>query len=242
MNTPGSLTAGPCRVWRRFRRGSLRHGLRLCAVGSALVYLIVALGIPLPLSLSRATAEKDLSEPFPCMESACGCCTARDCWLHCCCHTMAERLQWAHEHHVRPPDYALAAARAQGLEWSDDAEAGECGHQKCNRSGGCCSPSPRPSPFKGEGEKCCCCHCSAPHATKTNPVAKSRGTSIVLIKALACQGFGTNWLAAGASLPPPATVTWSMAHGLTGRVEPMAENFSSFLSPPPIPPPRFVAG
>jgi hypothetical protein len=31
---------------------------------------------------------------------------------------LEERLIWARENHVTPPDYALAAARAQGIEWA----------------------------------------------------------------------------------------------------------------------------
>src|SRR5947209_7307476 len=41
---------------------------------------------------------KDRSQPFPCMDRPCGCQSADECWHHCCCTTLDERLAWAHEH------------------------------------------------------------------------------------------------------------------------------------------------
>ncbi|MFO0789484.1 MAG: hypothetical protein U0805_08500 [Pirellulales bacterium] len=76
-----------------------------------LIYATTAVGVPLPLVVGASKS----GELFPCADCACGCATAEQCWRSCCCHTLAERIAWAHEHNVRPPDYALAAARTAGL-------------------------------------------------------------------------------------------------------------------------------
>jgi hypothetical protein len=100
----------------RFRRitSKIRRSARpLCGWSTMALYLLVASGFPLRLP---DTSEKDLSTPFPCMNCPCGCRNAEQCWRSCCCHTLAERLAWAHENHVQPPDYVLAEARAQGID------------------------------------------------------------------------------------------------------------------------------
>jgi len=207
-------------------------------VASALLYLVVALGVPLP---APQAAEKDLSQPFPCMFSQCGCRTAEECWRHCCCHSLAERLQWARENHVQPPDYVLAEARAAGIQWSDDEPRDS--HLTCRSDGGrykgCSSAA-------AKGSCCCCCSkCSAAENPNPNPIrkpdSKPHPRGVVLIAALACQGFGTDWISATISLPPPAPVHWTMAPGPVGRIEFGRDLFSPFSAPPPVPPPRSPA-
>jgi hypothetical protein len=66
------------------------------------LYALVASGIPLPMGLPPAgsaaekkIAGKDRSQPFPCMDKACGCDSAERCFTNCCCHTPSETLAWA---------------------------------------------------------------------------------------------------------------------------------------------------
>ncbi len=87
-------------------------------------YLFVALGVPVD-----AVAMKDVSRPFPCMFSRCGCCDAEQCYRHCCCHTARERLAFAAKHGVTPPKELIAAVAEESL--AIDASAR-----------GCCSQSP----------------------------------------------------------------------------------------------------
>ncbi|MCA9237178.1 MAG: hypothetical protein KDA44_17010 [Planctomycetales bacterium] len=77
-------------------------------------FTVVALGVPLPAP--RRAAPGAAGERFPCENCPCGCGTAEHCWQDCCCHTLPERLAWAEREGVRPPDSALAEARAAGLE------------------------------------------------------------------------------------------------------------------------------
>lgn len=44
---------------------------------------------------------------FPCEDCLCGCATADFCWDKCCCHTDTEKLQWALENNVQPPEFLL---------------------------------------------------------------------------------------------------------------------------------------
>lgn len=93
-------------------RTILRSRRRLFVAGLAVVYATTAIGVPLPMVASTTKS----GELFPCANCACGCATAEQCWRSCCCHSLSERIAWAHEHNVRPPEYALAAAQAAGLD------------------------------------------------------------------------------------------------------------------------------
>lgn len=106
----------------------------LCGWLSLAAYMLLASGLPISVPGAR---NKDLSRPFPCMNCACGCQNADRCWRSCCCHTLAERIAWARENHVRPPDYVLAEARAAGIDVCDDCH---------------------------ESKACCCCCCAKPKA------------------------------------------------------------------------------
>lgn len=100
---------------------------RLCScrasVGwlAAAWYLAVTLGVPISTTVIGG---KDLSRPFLCMHSHCGCMNAEQCYRSCCCHTAAERLAFARQHGDAPPAELIAAAAKE----SQDA-AKSCG--KC---------------------------------------------------------------------------------------------------------------
>jgi hypothetical protein len=187
------------RVWRS-----------LVAVLLTANHLVVALGLPIPVP--GPPAGRKSGELFPCMDCPCGCRTAEQCWRHCCCHTVSQRLAWAQEHGVTPPAYILEAARESGVLAADD------------------------------GDYChaCCCHCKK--AAATGPTAESSqskpGGYVLAIKALECQGgalgilrtlpavvpapavFGTG------PLPPPVTLVFS---------PPL---FKAISTDVPVPPPR----
>src|SRR5262245_30068896 len=99
------------------------------AISSALVviYFVVAAGVPLP----GGSQPHDLSEDYPCAHCACGCGSAEQCWRSCCCHTLAERMAWAREHNVRPPEYAIAEARSAGVDlaWLESGKRPACCEQ-----------------------------------------------------------------------------------------------------------------
>ncbi|MFO0874913.1 MAG: hypothetical protein U0575_13215 [Phycisphaerales bacterium] len=63
-------------------------------------FLVAAMG-RLPAMTPRSRAEG--GERFPCEACGCGCASATECWLHCCCYAPEERLAWAEREGVEPP-------------------------------------------------------------------------------------------------------------------------------------------
>jgi hypothetical protein len=226
----------------RFSRSAVnRRGWRICGWLSVALYLAVAIGFSFPLPQpTLATVQKDRSQPFPCMDSPCGCRSAEQCWRHCCCHSLAERLAWARQNQVQPPDDVLAEANAEGIDWQSPAEHDCCAGDEAASEGG-----------TAPGVKAICCACTHPHMDSGDgdacqqprpvepghrSVAASRG--VVLLKMLECQGIGGNWLAAILSLPPPAALRWEMSWNRLGSVASAARLVSSLAADPATPPPR----
>jgi hypothetical protein len=201
----------------RLQRPPLRsQGWRICGWMSAVLYLMVALGFAFPLPRGTLNAAgKDTTTPFPCMNSPCGCRTAEHCWHNCCCHTLAERLQWARENHVRPPDDVLAEAKAEGIAW-DAAPEDIC---------------------RGDSDTdCSCCHDQRTNAAGRSPPLHG----VVLLKALECQGFGAEWMTSVVSLPPPSIAGSYTEPSPPTQVAIIADFGTSFSAEPPTPPPRIA--
>ena len=197
-----------------FRRKAWCRSLRRrsCAGLALVAYLLAAGGIPLPAAPPR----KDISQPFPCMNSPCGCETAEQCWRGCCCLTAAERWAWADSHGVQPPDYAERPASG--------------GKPKTRPAHSCCS-----------GEECCHDACCEPESSSgTEKAARSwPGVRwVVGAAALRCQGLTTQWVSAGAVLPPELPVAWKPRSLAEGWVPHVASRVSAAYAAPPSPPPR----
>jgi hypothetical protein len=195
--------------------------------GCALVaYLITAIGVPVP-----AVTIQDLSQPFPCQGHACGCRNALECWQHCCCFTPREKLAWAEAHGVPVPAYAEAPATGG---WHDDRlrDRDKCADCCCGcGSGTPCSVGP-------SGEVCSCLAVSRP-ATAQAAVKWARASWIMGYTALGCRGASTDWVSAGAVIPPPPVVNWTPLRPLVERFSDAGTTAESLRSSPPDPPPRF---
>jgi hypothetical protein len=164
----------------RLRRIIRRIGRRCAACVLLAMYVVTAAGVPLPAGTKAKSGEM-----YPCMDCPCGCNSAEQCWRSCCCHTLAERMDWAHEHGVRPPEYAIEDARREKIDlcWLDDPAESRAAKTGCLAKAGCNKP-------------CCCCHHDDPPATGSDRTAGS----IVVWRAMACGGQSMNWLAAVPSL------------------------------------------
>lgn len=217
---------------RRIMICRLRHSLRkwrfpLVGWLSTLMYLVVAGGVPLP---TPTTSTKDLSVPFPCMNCPCGCRNAEQCWTSCCCHTPTERLAWARKHGVVPPRGLIVDVdvKINSDSASHPTQLPTCATQARPKS--CCSAKPSCcSSARGDGH--------GAHAEHAEPPMGN--DSIVGIRALSCQGFGTNWLASVIALPPGIVICAD--HRLPAMaVVLMPVQFSSPAIPPPVPPPRLA--
>src|SRR5690606_23528150 len=164
---------------RRAVHELLRLGFPLCGWLSLALFVLVASGVPIPLPIA-----KDLSQPFPCMFGRCGCRNAEQCWNHCCCHSVTQRLAWAKARGVTPPASLVAAAEAARLPDARKAASAAC----CNKA-----PSPQPATTS------CCTTAAAPRSPSR--------CGMSLIDALKCQGSFD--MAAGVALClPPPTFVW----------------------------------
>ena len=138
-------------------------------VSVLVVLAIVAASLGVPVALQP---QKDTSRPFPCMHHRCGCGSADACWHGCCCMTLAQKLAWAEERGITPPDYALAQADAEELDKSQSPKAcGSCSHRGCELA-----------------------------AAKT-PAGTEVGL-VLSVDFRRCNGLASLWLTMGHALPP----------------------------------------
>src|SRR5579863_8725115 len=93
----------------RLKSVAARCARRLLSLLLILAFLVGTAGVPV---VTRV--DKDRSRPFPCQDNPCGCASADECWRHCCCHTNREKVAWAQEHGVTPPDFVVVAAEQEG--------------------------------------------------------------------------------------------------------------------------------
>ncbi len=193
---------------RANRRLLFRRWVSAVLIGA---YAVTAAGIPLPFGGQLHKG----GELYPCADHACGCASAEQCWRSCCCHTLAERFEWAEAHHVRPPEFAIAEARRAGLDlaWLGEKPDGHL----CSRSDSHCKQQAVAAP-----PTCCrakalacdsahsCCHCcSDQHNRHPSATAASR---VIGWRALECQGHSSTWLAAVPTLIVP---TCNRTHDLS---------------------------
>jgi hypothetical protein len=183
--------------------------LRRVAVSVAMAtYLALTMGVSLP-----SAPQKDFSRPFPCMDRACGCRDAAQCWKGCCCFSDHEKLAWAAAHQIEVPAFVVRRAVATAA--------------KIGRNG------------DSEPSTACCTHETtaptnehAPRHSKSHVDASMWGR---------CHGFdlagGVMWDVA----PPPPAVGWQFEPTTIGHVCPPLDRDSAAKSPPPLPPPRSMA-
>lgn len=123
-----------------------------------LFFTLSILPIPIQPSLIRAPSP---NERFPCENSPCGCRSADQCWRNCCCKTASEKIAWARDHGVSPPNFVVQAARVES-------------NSQRNKTNCCCAKSVRNS-----------CK-SSPAVSKTD--RRPIGQHVLLISALICKG------------------------------------------------------
>jgi hypothetical protein len=205
---------------RRVLRNSRPAWQRATGWFSIVLYSVLALGIPLPLDAAPKSGEV-----FPCMHHRCGCHSAEQCWRDCCCMTMAEKLVWARENNVTPPEYVLAEA-AKALH--DEEPTAKC----C-----CCHAEPTKTCCKAKSPSNCCG--AQESNVAANVKSKPVSSGIVLLSALKCRGIADNWTCAPISLTPPAPIVAVDANDIVVAVAETTQIFSTRATSPPTPPPRF---
>lgn len=107
-------------------------------------HLLATLGFPLPV----ARQSKDISSrPFPCQARPCGCLTADECWKgDCCCFTLEEKLIWAEENGVEPPESVRPLVESRkGRSAPSEPKKASC----------CSNPGPVSTPPVSDPPACC---------------------------------------------------------------------------------------
>jgi hypothetical protein len=181
-------------------------------------HVVLLGGIPAMQSTPKSDAIAS-GERFPCENCPCGCSTAEFCWDQCCCHSDAEKIQWAKANAITPPKFLTDRVAASETPQTQQADL--------------CSDAPADS-------SCCCCK-AKPETKKT--AAQPATTSVVLFwKAAQCRGIDSIWKLLSIAIPVNATKVFGNGIGLTDRFVLADESFESpRLAPtPPVPWPEFL--
>lgn len=195
---------------------------------SCAVLLVSSVGLPLP-----TIATKDGSKPFPCLKRACGCQTADDCWKKCCCFTDEEKLAWARENGVTPPDEVVArvaARRNQPIEITEN-------------SGSCCHHAKKSCCHEAEPESTSnsCCHTNK--SAKVPDVSSSTEVKfVVAMEAAKCSGVHLSWICVKTGMTPPTPVfAPNSTIGLVTWFDILDIESDSLLPEPVAPPPKILS-
>lgn len=205
-------------VFRRFQG--------LCAV---VVYLVALIGLPVPQSSHAAS-----DSAYPCQHGRCGCATADQCWRSCCCHTLEQRVAWAREHGVTPPDFVLKQL-AEKASIATESQHGSCCEDSTARESCCAADAPKVA-ASSKGPENACCSDANTHSPSEQPAAPATPW-VTLIDAAKCQGLQSLWIALGAVISPPAKVDFVCELAPAGFVSPALQmRYEVSFSPsPPVP-------
>lgn len=209
-----------------------------------LAHAVVVSGLPLPIAspptagspAARRLAAKDRARPFPCMDKACGCSTAEQCFASCCCNSPAELLAWAQAHGLEPA--TLAALERRTIAAGATEPTGSC----CGTASCAAAPAAdvcdeyrslatRPAAQAPADDQ--------PVADDDDRVRPAAGTRMVSFTAmLACQGVLEGFIAATTALPPPNPCDSSPAMPLVAMLVITDDVGSSIVIAGDTPPPR----
>lgn len=232
----------PSSLWRR--------GIAWAMIA---LYALVATGIPFPMGMPPAgsaaekkIAGKDRSQPFPCMDKACGCDSAERCFTSCCCHTPAETLAWAR---ARGIDASVIDALTRRVAASKpEARSAPCCSAKTTEAEPSCCSS-----LENDVDQAICSDYQSLAAEPKPPVNEpacehdpvtidsqpAAPVGVVILRdMLACRGMQSWWSAGGVSLPPPALVTCELGWPQVATLVLSDVNVPGTGTPPDLPPPR----
>ena len=188
----------------------------MCAL-LLLSFLATAVGFPV-----FRFESKSAGAPFPCQHHACGCVDADHCWRQCCCSSPQEKLEWAREHGVEPPSFAVAAAKGS------PPRRGPASRQATRTSRGLATNE---APLA-----CCDSHQQAVGREEKRTVGLAIGAL-----ARHCRGIAPLWSVLGAAVLPPPTFAWDFQGDVVAWIQPANSQANSIETTPPVPPPRACA-
>lgn len=196
---------------------------RLIVLTSLAAFISACVGVP--LAIPNQAPQKDLSAPFPCQDSICGCMSATQCWKSCCCRSNREKIAWAKKHGVTPPKFVLAAAELEPALESTPKKSCCSAHGETakNAAKNCCSTKESSDKAAKSGNACTHCQtstdrivrptqaaqtksCCSSHATASSTEKDSKGIHlrwVHSISAYKCRGLAYDWTTLGMIDMPP---------------------------------------
>lgn len=138
----------------------------------------------MPIVMPRAASNARRSnERYPCENCRCGCFSAEQCWMSCCCHTLEQRLAWAKANHVTPPSWLNSLPTRTGKQSLPTNSVASCTTDVKVGQRKCCQSNPSQS----------CDHCSKQskcHKQVTQRCCRQESNrSVCLIQSLKCRGL-----------------------------------------------------
>lgn len=210
----------------RITGGTLRRGVAVLAV---IGQLLGTVGI-IPV---RADSSEDSLTPYPCKDHPCGCRSAARCWAAaCCCYTMQQKVAWAAEHGIKPPDHAVRlAAEEAALERRDN------GYRAVPFIPCCSAKQGRESGLDGRQDQE-----SIPGKSRDGSKAPASHHEVDWVAGLfaqQCQGQGFDGLGfLNIGIPPAPPVTWTFESVIVNTCSSFDQSPIPMPVPPLLPPPK----
>jgi hypothetical protein len=184
-----------------------------------------------------SVAKKDRSRPYPCQDRPCGCASADECWHHCCCMNNKQKLLWAREHGVAPPDFVIAAVEEENAHATEvcdreDGDHRDVASRPAERA--CCQKRHQHQ----EAVAAACCEHDRDKSEKSSPEVR-----LVLSDfARQCSGLPQIVLLFSDALPCVSTPEWRPLEAQLGYVVERPRSCVSAELSPPVPPPKLCRG
>jgi len=232
-----TLPTLPHEICMLTRRRSTVEAAPSKLTGLVLIVSLCAFSLPIPMGTVNSSG-KDRTQPFPCQNRPCGCASAEQCWKQCCCFTNTEKLAWAREHDITPPDFVVAAANAE--ESAKRAKAHQEPPKVCQA---CTSQGSSASCRTSRRRQNCCSKTSDRRSPSDEADLSKKGSDqdrcVIALEMMKCHGQGVF----GNSLPWAVVPVVDVPHFTTTPQtweHPHSTRVVSRVAEPPEPPPRLA--
>ena len=139
------------------------------------VWAVLAAGVPVAVVTRRAG-----DEIYPCMDCPCGCVSAAVCWDRCCCMSDTQKIAWAKQNGVSPPQFLIDRVKKS-------AKPPAC---RC-----CCKKSKSLSERRTS---------KSPSERRTSKSLSERRTPVTALQAAQCRGIDMLWQTLTTGMLPAA--------------------------------------
>ena len=193
-------------------------------------FLGVAVGLPLEVRLpvTKVVGSTE-AKRFPCETRPCGCATADRCWKKCCCHSLSSRLAWARREGVTPPQHAITAGEAAGLDttcWDKTPSPARVALGK--------STGDEVSRQRTDCQKKLC------HTESSAKIKLLTFKPVIVLHAIACQGMTSDGTFLVAT-PLPTAIALPASLRIPEFFVTKALLYTALVGKPPLPPPQVAA-